>query len=159
MRTSSCKCWCFLECFFQLLRKNLLNNENTFLKIPTIHVTMFIVALLFSIDTKINYNFGSIIRSKRITEELSVFTSNVLTLDLEKLKEEEAIDGYYVIITSEYKGIDDRIIEMYRGLWKIEETFRVTKRDLEVRPIYVSREDHIQAHFLTFFVAFANSNN
>jgi transposase len=42
---------------------------------------------------------------------------------------------------------------MYRGLWKIEEAFRVTKSDLEARPVYVSREDHIQAHFLTCFVA------
>lgn len=80
-------------------------------------------------------------------------TSKALTLDLEKLKDEEALDGYYVIITSEYKETDDRIIDMYRGLWKIEETFRVTKSDLEARPVYVSREDHIQAHFLTCFVA------
>lgn len=80
-------------------------------------------------------------------------TSKSLELDLDKLKEEEALDGYYVIITSEYKESSDRIIEMYRGLWKIEESFRVTKSDLEARPVYVSREDHIQAHFLTCFVA------
>lgn len=79
--------------------------------------------------------------------------SKALTLDLEKLKEEEALDGYYAIVTSEYEETDDRIIEMYRGLWKIEESFKVTKSDLEARPVYVSREDHIQAHFLTCFVA------
>jgi transposase len=48
---------------------------------------------------------------------------------------------------------DDRIIEMYRGLWRIEESFRVTKSDLEARPVYVSTEAHIQAHFLTCFIA------
>jgi transposase len=80
-------------------------------------------------------------------------TSKALMLDLEKLKEEEALDGYYVIVTSEYKETDDRIIDMYRGLWKIEETFRVTKSDLEARPVYVSRKDHIHAHFLTCFVS------
>ena len=80
-------------------------------------------------------------------------TSKALLLDLEKLKEEEALDGYYAIVTSEYKETADRIIEMYRGLWKIEESFRITKSDLEARPVYVSREDHIQAHFLTCFVA------
>lgn len=79
-------------------------------------------------------------------------TGKVLALDIDKLKEEEALDGYYVIITSEYKESSDRIIDMYRGLWKIEESFRVTKSDLEARPVYVSREDHIQAHFLTCFV-------
>ena len=80
-------------------------------------------------------------------------TSKTLELDLEKLQAEEALDGYYVIVTSEYKESSDQIIEMYRGLWKIEESFRVTKSDLEARPVYVSREDHIQAHFLTCFVA------
>ncbi|MBK5251991.1 MAG: IS1634 family transposase [Peptostreptococcaceae bacterium] len=78
---------------------------------------------------------------------------NTLYLDEEKIKQEEALDGYYVIITSEYKESSDSIIEMYRGLWRIEESFRVTKSDLESRPVYVSREDHIKAHFLTCFVA------
>lgn len=80
-------------------------------------------------------------------------TGKVLQLDLEKLKEEEALDGYYLIVTSEYKETADRIIDMYRGLWRIEESFRVTKSDLEARPVYVSRKEHIEAHFLTCFVA------
>lgn len=45
------------------------------------------------------------------------------------------------------------IIEMYRGLWKIEESFRITKSELQARPVYVSRQDRIQAHFLTCFIA------
>lgn len=80
-------------------------------------------------------------------------SSKKLSLDLEKLEEEEKYDGYYVIVTSEYKESDDRIIEMYRGLWKIEESFRVTKTDLEARPVHVSRNDRIEAHFLTCFIA------
>ena len=48
---------------------------------------------------------------------------------------------------------EEEIIEIYRGLWRIEEAFKVTKRDLEVRPVYLSRHDHIQAHFLICFVA------
>lgn len=80
-------------------------------------------------------------------------TSKLLELDLDKLREEEALDGYYVIVTSEYEETSDRVIDMYRGLWKIEEAFRVTKSDIEARPVYVSREDHIQAHFLICFVA------
>jgi transposase len=45
------------------------------------------------------------------------------------------------------------IIDMYRGLWKIEESFRVTKTELQARPVYVSRKDRIQAHFLTCFIS------
>lgn len=74
-------------------------------------------------------------------------------LDLEKLKEEEQFDGFYAIVTSEYDLSDEQIIETYRGLWRIEESFRITKSDLETRPVYVSREDHIEAHFLTCFMA------
>ena len=45
------------------------------------------------------------------------------------------------------------IVEMYHGLWKIEQTFRVTKSELDARPVYVSREDRISSHFLTCFIA------
>jgi len=73
--------------------------------------------------------------------------------DEEKLHEEEKFDGYYAIITSEWKKTDQEIIEIYRGLWRIEEAFKVTKSDLAARPVYLSRNDHIQAHFLICFVA------
>lgn len=56
-------------------------------------------------------------------------------------------------MTNEYKESDERIVELYRGLWKIEESFKVTKSDLETRPIYLSRKEHIEAHFLTCFVS------
>jgi transposase len=80
-------------------------------------------------------------------------TGKVLELDLEKLQAEEALDGYYMIVSSEFNESDDRIIQIYRGLWKIEESFCITKSDLESRPVYVSTKDHIEAHFLTCFIA------
>lgn len=73
--------------------------------------------------------------------------------DYDKLAEEEKYDGYYAIVTSELHMSDKTIIDTYRGLWEIEETFRVTKGTLEARPVYVSREDRIEAHFLTCFIA------
>ena len=45
------------------------------------------------------------------------------------------------------------IIDMYHGLWKIEQTFRITKSELDARPVYVSREDRISSHFLTCFIS------
>jgi transposase len=73
--------------------------------------------------------------------------------DSAKVAEEEKYDGYYAIVTSEMDMSDTEVIETYRGLWEIEETFRVTKGVLETRPVYVSLKDHINAHFLTCFVA------
>jgi transposase len=76
-----------------------------------------------------------------------------LQLDIDKIREEEKLDGYYAIVTSEYKLSDEKIVDIYRGLWKIEESFKVTKSDLETRPVRVSTEDHINAHFLTCYTA------
>lgn len=80
-------------------------------------------------------------------------TKGILSFDEKKLKEEEMLDGYYAIVTSEFNESDDRIIDIYRGLWRIEESFKITKSDLESRPVYLSREDRIQAHFLICFIA------
>ena len=76
-----------------------------------------------------------------------------LSLDEEKIAEEEKLDGYYMIVSSEFDKTDDEIIDIYRGLWRIEETFKVTKSELEDRPIYMSTKEHIEAHFLTCYLA------
>ena len=85
--------------------------------------------------------------------ELVDGAEHILVVDRDALAEEEKYDGYYAIVTSELDKEDEKIIEIYRGLWKIEDSFRVTKSDLETRPVYVSRENHIEAHFLICFVA------
>lgn len=82
-----------------------------------------------------------------------VTTKQKPVFDESKLREEEKFDGYYAIVTSEWKKSDDEIIEIYRGLWKIEDAFKVTKSDLETRPVYLSRNDHIEAHFLICFTS------
>lgn len=74
-------------------------------------------------------------------------------LDFAKVAEEEKYDGYYAIVTSELDMSDMEVIDTYRGLWEIEDTFRVTKGVIETRPVFVSLKDHINAHFLTCFIA------
>ena len=58
-----------------------------------------------------------------------------------------------MIVTSELDKTDEEIIDIYRQLWRIEETFKITKSELEARPVYVSRKEHIEAHFLICFIA------
>lgn len=79
--------------------------------------------------------------------------ATALEFDEDRLAADEACDGYYCIVTSETGMADGDVIEAYRGLWRIEESFKVTKSDLETRPVYVSRQEHIEAHFLTCYVA------
>ena len=76
-----------------------------------------------------------------------------LIFDEEKIKEEEKYDGYYSIVTSEEHLSDIEIRNIYRGLARIENTFKVTKSTLASRPVYVWTPDHIEAHFLTCFVS------
>lgn len=76
-----------------------------------------------------------------------------LSLKLDKIKEEELYDGYYSIVTSELNMNDYELRKIYRGLAKIEDTFKVTKSELESRPVFVWTKEHIESHFLTCFVA------
>lgn len=79
-------------------------------------------------------------------------TPNLL-IDEEKIKEEEQFDGYYSIVTSEEHLTDLEIRNIYRGLARIENTFKVTKTNLEARPVYVWTQEHIESHFLTCFIS------
>lgn len=76
-----------------------------------------------------------------------------LILDEEKIKEEEKYDGYYSIVTSELKMDDIELRETYRGLIRIEDTFKITKSEFDTRPIYVRLNEHIDAHFTICFTA------
>lgn len=71
----------------------------------------------------------------------------------EKAIEDAKYDGYYCIITSELDMPDQRVIEIYRGLSDIEDNFKVSKSDLDIQPVHVSREDRINAHVLTCFIS------
>ena len=76
-----------------------------------------------------------------------------LSLKLDKIQEEEKFDGYYSIVTSEKNLSDKELRDIYKGLWKIEKTFKITKSELETRPIFVWTEESIEAHFLSCFIA------
>ena len=87
------------------------------------------------------------------TGEIRGKDGKALSLDIEKIEKEERFDGYYSIVTSELNMSEEQIIDTYRGLWEIEETFKITKSDLLSRPVYVSSYGHIDAHFLICFIS------
>jgi len=101
----------------------------------------------------------------------------VRVLDEDLLSRDEALDGYYMICTNviglapgdkpfgkrsrflddnlfqlDKEVTDQDVIDMYRGLWRIEESFRITKSWLRARPVFVHKEPSIEAHFLTCFI-------
>jgi Transposase len=87
-------------------------------------------------------------------------STSIPCFNFEAIAEEEKYDGYYAIVTNlfemendKWKYDDGRVIDLYRGLWRVEDAFRVSKSDLESRPAYLSRHDRIRAHFLTCFIS------
>lgn len=86
------------------------------------------------------------------TGELKPF-SPIIKIDKEQVAFDAQFDGINVLVTSEIKLSDEAILDSYKQLSKIEDCFRVTKTEIDSRPVYVWTEEHIQAHFLTCFIA------
>lgn len=88
-----------------------------------------------------------------VVRETGEAASHNWVVDEERIAADEAMDGYYCIVTSEQEMDDRDVIDAYRGLWRIEESFRVMKGDFDARPVYCSTESHIRAHFLVCYIA------
>lgn len=87
------------------------------------------------------------------TGEVLENTKKLRSVDLEKAEQDAMYDGYFCIITSELDYDERRMRQVYGGLWQIEQSFRIMKTDLYARPVFVSKNEHIRAHFLICFVA------
>ncbi len=74
-------------------------------------------------------------------------------LDSEKIENDSRFDGYYGIQTSEKNMSAEAIIEAYHTLWRIEDSFRVMKSTLEVRPVFHWNPERIRGHFVICFLA------
>ena len=67
-------------------------------------------------------------------------------------EQEARFDGFYAVCTNLDDDPSD-IVRINRGRWEIEECFRIMKTEFEARPVYLQRDDRIEAHFLTCFIA------
>lgn len=74
-------------------------------------------------------------------------------MDVQKIKDEEMYDGFYAITTNLEDDDIKTIIAVSERRWQIEECFRIMKTDFKARPVYVQKEDSIEAHFLTCFIS------
>jgi transposase len=89
---------------------------------------------------------------KFVKETGEISDGQALSLNVEKIKEQEKYDGFYSIVTSEKHLTDKEIHDIYKGLWEIEESFKIIKSEFKTRPIYVKLDEHINGHFLVCFV-------
>jgi len=72
----------------------------------------------------------------------------------EKIKQDARFDGYYGIQTSEKNMSAIEVMEAYHTLWKIEESFRIMKSTMEVRPVFHWTPKRIRGHFVICFLSF-----
>lgn len=73
-------------------------------------------------------------------------------LNEERIRDEARYDGFYAVATN-LEDDASAILAVNANRWQIEECFRIMKSEFKARPVYLSREDRIRAHFLTCFLA------
>lgn len=96
---------------------------------------------------------GYVNNIKFLKETGEISDGLALSLNEAKIQQEEKYDGYYSIVTSEKHLSDKEIRDIYKGLWEIEESFKIIKSEFKARPVYVRKDEHVEAHFLVCFVA------
>ena len=79
-------------------------------------------------------------------------TENYYEIDEKIIKEEALYDGLYAVCTN-LEDSANEIIKTNHNRWEIEESFRIMKSEFKSRPVYLSRDDRIKAHFTTCFLA------
>ena len=86
------------------------------------------------------------------TKDGVVADENNYILNQNKINDEAKYDGLYAVCTNLEDDVEE-IIKINKRRWEIEESFRIMKSEFKARPIYLSREDRIRAHFLTCFLS------
>ena len=64
-----------------------------------------------------------------------------MTMNEELIKKSLELAGYNMLVTSERSMSDKDIYEAYHNLWRIEESFRIMKPQLDARPVYLQKEN------------------
>ncbi|MEG6522279.1 IS1634 family transposase, partial [Desulfotomaculum sp. 1211_IL3151] len=97
-------------------------------------------------------DFKRFISSTNITKDGEVADKAIYSINEDTISNEEMYDGFYAICTN----LDDdamAIAKINHRRWEIEECFRIMKSEFKARPVYLSRDDRIKAHFTTCFLA------
>ncbi|MBP3824102.1 MAG: IS1634 family transposase [Butyrivibrio sp.] len=105
-----------------------------------------------SADRRSQNDAKRFIRKTPFTNDGEIANRAMYELDEAVIAEESRYDGFYAVCTN----LDDDpadIAKINHDRWEIEESFRIMKSEFEARPVYLQRDDRIEAHFLTCFIA------
>ncbi len=105
-----------------------------------------------TISRKGQNDFKRFIASSNVTKEGEVADKTLYRIDQETVADEAQYDGFYAMCTN-LEDDASAIIKINHRRWEIEECFRIMKSEFKARPVYLSRDDRIKAHFTTCFLA------
>lgn len=97
-------------------------------------------------------DYRRFIESTNSTNNGEIAENTTYSINQSLIEEEEKYDGYYALTTNLVGDINE-IFKIVKGRWEIEESFRIMKSDFLARPVNLSREDRIKAHFMTCFIS------
>ncbi|WP_094550711.1 IS1634 family transposase [Petroclostridium xylanilyticum] len=86
------------------------------------------------------------------TADGEVAENEIYSIDSALIQKEEAFDGFYGVCTNLEDDVSE-IIKVNHRRWEIEECFRIMKSEFKARPVYLSNDDRIEAHFITCFIS------
>ena len=76
-----------------------------------------------------------------------------VSVNEDAVREDLMLAGYNLLVTSEIHMSAQELYSAYHNLWRIEESFRVMKSQLDARPVYLQKEDTITGHFLICYLS------
>lgn len=106
----------------------------------------------FKLDKCNQNDFKRFIKRTNITTDGEIAEKRMLSINNELIEREEKFDGFYGVCTN-LEDVAEEIIKVNQRRWEIEESFRIMKSEFKARPVYLSRDDRIIAHFTTCFLS------
>lgn len=97
-------------------------------------------------------DYKRFIHKTSCTSDGEVAEKEIYSIDSSLILKEEAFDGFYAVCTTLEDDVSE-IIKVNRRRWEIEECFRIMKSEFKARPVYLSNDDRIEAHFITCFIS------
>lgn len=113
--------------------------------------------VLDKLEKKIGKNgrTKNLISNTGLLKLLTADGTSTVALDAEKIAKDALWDGMHGVITNKKDPDPLDVLTRYRGLWVIEESFRINKHNLQMRPIYHYKKDRIEAHIALCYMTFA----
>lgn len=97
-------------------------------------------------------DYKRFIERTSVTQDGEIAEKHIYSIDFEVIAKEEVYDGIYAVCTN-LEDEASEIIKINHRRWEIEECFRIMKSEFKARPVYLTRDDRIEAHFTTCFLA------